>query len=330
LLGWQYLSQTFLYKSVDLAYTKFIGHLTLWLANIFGQYPTLEYPTYNLSFNEKVKSLAMPTGSYPFYIAAFLLLLVVPIRDYKYSFIIIVSSIFFIAFRAATISLIQLIYPQNMILLLWIDPLIYIPMFAIILFISNKNLIIKHLYTEIRALFIPILNVSLPTLILLLLLLTPIPRVILNYLNRDIIDGIITITLKISKIILGWFGYETVVTAKYLFLDKFWLRLEQPCLGIGVITIVWILVCSIKGQWQNKSIFLILFTLLFVLMNSIRLSVLLLAIKKTYQTGLNKVELHDNITYAMYLFAFISFLVYYFWFQDIKLTKSLRKELKQK
>ena len=318
LLNWQYVTQTLAYKGLDLAYTNSTGQLSVWIANLLGQFPTFDYLTCHLSLNDNVKSLVMPTESYRFYLLGFILLLLVPIKEYKYSFLLLVTSLLFIALRAASISIIQLIYPQDMILLLWIDPLIYIPMFVIILFVSEKNQLIKPLYDRICALFKPLLIVSLPTLILILLLVTPIPRVVLNYLDRGIIDGLTTMTLEISKIMLRWFGYETVVATKFIFLGKFWLQLEQPCLGIGVATIVWIMIVLIKSHWLNKAIFLIIFSLLFVIMNSIRLSVLLLVIKRTYLTGINKVELHDNITYFIYLFAFMSLLVFYYWFQDIK------------
>jgi exosortase/archaeosortase family protein len=322
LLSWQYVTQTFAYKSINLTYTNFIGQLAVWIANLLGQFPTFDSKTYHLSLNDRVKLLIIPTESYRFYVIGFILLLLVPIKEYKYSFLLLVSSLLFIALRAAFISIIQLIYPQDIILLLWIDPFIYIPMVVIILFVSTRNQLIKPLYDRICALFKPLLIVSVPTLILVLLLVTPIPRVLFNYLDKGIIDGLTTITLQVSKIMLKWFDYKAVVSANFLFLGKFWLQLEQPCLGIGVVTIVWILVCFIKSQWLNKSIFLILFSLLFVIMNSIRMSVLLLVIKNTYLTGLNKVVLHDNITYFMYIFAFVSFLIYYFWFQDLKWRKT--------
>lgn len=330
LVGWQYLTQTLCYLSIENLYTKLTGQLTVSLANLFGQYPAFDPLTYNLSINNTVKALIMPTAAYRFYVAGCMLLFVVPIKEYKYLLLLISSSLLLITLRASTISIILLIYPQNTILLLWIDPLIYIPMLAIIIFIVNKNKIIKPFYRKIRLRFSQLLNVQLTTLILLLLIVTPIPRVVLNYVDKGLIDGLASITLRISKFILSVFGYDAVVTTKFIFLGKFWLRLDQPCLGIGVFTIITILICAIKGKMVNKSIFLIVFSLLFVLMNSIRMSVLLVVIKNTYMNGLNKVELHDNITYIMYLFAFLSFITYYFWFQDIDFGDKIKKRMQLK
>lgn len=318
LICWQFIIQTSFYQYIVNSYAKFAGLLTVLIANLMGKHITFEIPTFLLSFNGKFHSLTMPIAAYIFYFIGFTLLLIIPFKKYKYSLLLIVASLLFMALRAATISIIQLIYPQDMILLLWIDPLIYLPMYVIVLFVSKNNKIIKPLYDKTCALFSQLLIVSLPTLILLLLLVTPLPRIVLNYLDRNIIAGITTLTLEISKMLLKWCGHETVVTANFLFLGKFWLRLEQPCLGLGVITIVCLMVCFTKGYWLNKTIFLFAFSLLFIVMNSIRLSVLLLIIKHTYSKGLNKVELHDNITYFTYLFAFISLIIYYFWLQDIK------------
>jgi len=318
LICWQFIIQTTFYQYLINYYIKFTGQLTVLIANLIGQHVTFEIRNFLLSFNGKFHPLTMPIAAYRFYFIGFILLLIVPFKEYKSSFLLIISSLLFIALRSAIISIIQLIYPQDMILLLWIDPLIYLPMFVIVLFVSKKNKIIKPLYDKTCTLFRPLLNVSFPALIFIFLLATPIPRVVLNYLDIGIIEGLTTMTLEISKVMLKWFGYETVLIANFLFLGKFWLQLEQPCLGIGVVTIVWIMVCFTNSYWLNKSLFLIVFSLLFVIMNSIRLSVLLLIIKQTYLTGINKVELHDNITYFTYLFAFISLLIYYFWFQDIK------------
>lgn len=324
-IGWPFLSTTTIYKYLIAGYTKFAGQLSVFIAGLLGRSVLFDPITYHLSFGARAKLLIMPVAAYRFYFATFLLLLIVPLKDYKYSILILTSSLILIALRAASITIIQLLYPQDMILLLWIDPLIYIPMFALILFVANKNPLIRELYNKINAKFSPLLLLSLPQLVLLLLLLTSLPRVILNYLNKDIIDRLVKITLEISQNLLSYFGYQTIVTSNFIFLEKFWLRLEQPCLGIGVVTIIWILISSVRSNWYNKLVFLTIFSGLFVIMNSVRLSVLLVFIQNTYSSGLNKVELHDNITYFMYLFAFISFLIYYFWFQDIRLKPILLK-----
>ncbi len=52
--------------------------------------------------------------------------------------------------------------------------------------------------------------------------------------------------------------------------------------------------------------------LIYLLLNEFRLSVLLLYINNTYnQIGLNKIELHNNATYFMYLVAFGGFMGYW-------------------
>ena len=318
LFGWDIIATTGFYKNFCNNFNLFTANLIIFLSNLLGNHPHYLPGTVQMWLDDTIVNLIMPVGSYKFYFVGFILLFIVPLKYYKYSLLIIVLSILFIAFRAAIITIFHLIFPHDLILLLWIDQLIYIPMFVILLFVANKNPIFKPFFKKLNYLFKPLIIVSLPTLVLMLLLLTPLSRIILTYVGREFIAELTTTTLKISKILMEWFGYETVVSTKYIFLGKFWLSLEQPCLGIGVATIVVILVATVKSDWKNKVVFLIIFNLLFVLMNSIRLAVLLITIKNSYLTGLKKVELHDDITYFMYFFAFISFLIYYFWFQDLK------------
>lgn len=326
LIGWKIISNSKLFTYCTDNYTLFTANISIFISNLVG-HNTIYLPnTFQLLDNGNVKNLIMPVASYKFYFVGFILLFLVPLRHYRYSVMLIIVSLVFIAFRGAIITIIQLLYPSDYIILLWIDPLIYIPMFIIVLFVTNKNPLIKPFFLKTINLFKPLLIVSLPTLILLLLLLTPLSRVILNFVGGGFINKLTTSTLEISKIIMGWFGYHTEVSTKFIFLGKFWLSLEQPCLGIGVTTIVIILISSINSDWKNKVIFLILFNLLFVIMNAIRLAFLLITIKNTYLSGLKRVELHDEITYFMYLFSFISFILYVFWFQDVKLAAHLKQK----
>lgn len=328
-LCWSSLASTTLYNSLFGGYTKITGQLTVFIISLLGDSAVFDPATLLLRSNSKTTLLVMPVAAYKFYFAAFFLLIAIPPKDQKYAFLLLVCSVLFIALRAASISIIHLLFSQKKILLLWIDPLIYLPMIALLLLVANKNALVNKAYNRINKRFAPLLIISLPQLILLLIILTPLPRLILNFPDKSIIHGLINITLEISQSLLNNLGYKTIITSNFIFLEKFWLRLEQPCLGIGVVSIIWILVCCIKGSWLNKFIFLSVFSLLFVVMNSVRLSFLLVYIQNTYHQGLNKVELHDNITYFMYLFAFSSFLLYYFWFQDLNLKRILYHPKKQ-
>jgi exosortase/archaeosortase family protein len=325
--GWQLIVGTSGYKIFVSNYDLFTEKLSIRWIKWFGKDIPLESGTSQFITVGSGLNLTMPTNSYKLYFIGFIMLTLVSVRQYKYLLLIIPSALLFVSLRAAAVTSIQFAFKNEIhqILLSFVDPLIYMPMLAMGLFILNNNPLIKPFYVKLRLKFNELLNVSLEMLMLLLILVTPLTRIIINYVDRGIIDQLTTLTLRISQMILGWLNYTTVILANFMYLDKYGLRFEQPCMGLGVVTIVLILVSVVKGKWLNKFIFLTGFFIAFIIMNSLRLAGLLLVIKHFYSNGLDTVFLHDTITYAMYLFAFLSFLLYYFWFQDIDFSKMKNK-----
>jgi len=104
--------------------------------------------------------------------------------------------------------------------------------------------------------------------------------------------------------------------------------LEYPCLGLSVITIIYIFVFVIRANWLNKLVFLALFTAFFSLMNSFRLAMALVYLQNISKTAqIDKTTIHDIITYFMYLVAFASLLLFHFWFQDLNLKKIFKPKM---
>jgi len=322
-VGWQWIIGTSGYKLFIYNYNLFTEKISIRWIKWMGKDVPLKSETSQFIAADRGFKLTMPTNSYKLYFIGFIMLTVVSVRQYRYLLLIIPAALLFVSLRAAVVTSIQFAFKNDIhqILLSFVDPLIYLPMLAMGLFILNNNPLIKPFYVKLRLKFNELLNVSLEMLMLLLILVTPLTRIIINYVDRGILDQLTTLTLRISQIILGWLNYTTVISANFMYLDKYGLRFEQPCMGLGVVTIVLILVSVVKGKWLNKFIFLTGFFIAFIIMNSLRLAGLLLLIKHFYSNGMDTVFLHDTITYAMYLFAFLSFLLYYFWFQDIDLLK---------
>ena len=323
LFGWHWLTETATYRILIVYYSQFVAFLTIQLAGHFGPEPFYIQQTGQIILPDNQTLLIMPVGSYKFYFVGILLLLLVPIKQYKSTISLVFFTVFFIAIRATVITSIHLLNHGGVhgILLLLVDPMIYIPMFFILLFVFNKNSLLKQFYDRILLLFKPILSISLPTLVFLLIVLTPISRVLLTYIDHGILDGLATITLTISKFLLTSLGYAARVSTDYLFIDQYWISLKDPCLGIGVISIVAILIASVKGELLNKILFLILFFVVFMVVNSIRLAALVVYIKTNYHSGIDSIYLHDITTYFMFFVAFVCFLGYYFWFMELKLLK---------
>ncbi|MFZ4797020.1 MAG: hypothetical protein ACOYMA_05965, partial [Bacteroidia bacterium] len=278
-----------------------------------------------LTFEGKSSKLIMPVESYRYFITSFVLLGLVPLKYWKASLNAIVFVLLFVAMRAAIISFILLIYKGTVhhVLLVWLDPTIFIAMLVIGLYIVKQNNILNRLYISLNFRFSEIITTSLSSLVLLLILLPPLPRVLFNYIHSDIMPGIVSFILYFSKIFLGWMGKKAEVSGRFIMLENNWIDLEYPCIGLGVFTLVTILIFTIKGKILNKVIYLFFFALVYLMLNALRLSVLLLYINNTYhQIGLNKIELHNNATYFMYLVAFGGFLGYWGFVEQRTIDKS--------
>jgi exosortase/archaeosortase family protein len=81
---------------------------------------------------------------------------------------------------------------------------------------------------------------------------------------------------------------------------------------LGVFSLVAVLILAIKGKLITKIIYLITFAIVYLVLNALRLSALLLYLHLTPKEKLlDYVTLHDIITYFMYLVAFGGFLGYW-------------------
>jgi exosortase/archaeosortase family protein len=125
--------------------------------------------------------------------------------------------------------------------------------------------------------------------------------------------GIVSFILLISKFFIGLTGKSAEVSGRFIHLENNWIDLEYPCIGLGVFTLVAVLIFATKGNFKFKMIYLSGFAFVYLIFNALRLAVLLIYINNTYhEIGLNKLELHDNATYFMYVVAFAGFMGYWF------------------
>ncbi len=146
----------------------------------------------------------------------------------------------------------------------------------------------------------------------LLIVISPLPRVIFTYLHSDILPFIVNFILSVSKLFLGMLGRNAVIDGQLIYLESNWVDLEYPCIGIGVFTLVAVLIFSIRDKLSFKLIYLSAFALLYMIINGLRLGVLLLYIHNTYhEIGLDKLLLHNYATYFMYVMAFAGFALYW-------------------
>jgi exosortase/archaeosortase family protein len=312
-VGWNKIVNTEKYHSFNLIYNNFTVKIVQSIGSI--SHKNIEFTSTSniLSTEGKQSKLIMPVGAYKYFLCGFILLALVPLKQWISSLSAIIYVLLFVALRAAVITYILLVYKNMLhnVLLVWLDPTIFIAMLTLGLYIVHHNEILNRLYQNLESRFSEVINTSLSTLLLLLILLPPLPRVVFTYLHADIMPGIVSFILNISKIFLDWMGKTAVVSGRFISLENNWIDLEYPCIGLGVFTIIAILIFAIRANFVNKVIYLSFFAIIYLVLNALRLSLLLLYINKTYhEIGLNKLELHNNATYFMYVMAFLGFLGY--------------------
>jgi len=312
-VGWNKVIKTESYHTFNTVYNNFTIKIVQNIGSIFDKKIEYQTDTKILTSVGKTTKLIMPFDSYKYFFAGFILLGLVPIKQWKSSLNVVLFVLLFVALRASAITYILLVYknmPPN-VLLVWIDPTIFIAMLVLGLYIVQHNNMLNKIYKTLNLRFLEILSTSLSTLLILLILLPPLPRVLFTYIHSDIMPGIVSFILFFSKLFLGWMGKTAKVSGRIISFENNWIDLEYPCIGLGVFTLVAIFIFAIRGQMLNKVIYLFSFALIYLILNALRLSVLLLYINNTYhQIGLNKLELHNNATYFMYLVAFGGFFGY--------------------
>ena len=326
-IGWESMSSTGLFVGVLDFLTNLIAKSVILLSSALNVNVEFNSTTQILSNGSVNQFIILPRGAYVYYFILCFLFLLVPFNKYKTVLLLLLFNSAFLITRAIIINLIKLqIFPSiHNVLLVFIDPLIFIPLIVSLIFIFRENKLLRLLYDKINILFFPILNVSVSKLILLLVILTPLTRTVLSYINNyhAIMDNLVNYILRVSKYMISLFGYEATVHGKYIYLNQFWIRLENPCLGLGVFSIIIILILAIKSSMTNKAIYIPSFFIVYSFLNSVRLAVLLVYISNLKETNylFNSVELHDKATYFMYGIAFFGFILYYYWFQDLKISK---------
>lgn len=315
LFGWNKILNSDTYHSFSDAYSHFTVKIIASISAVSGVEFKQDTDTLLLSSGTKLSKLIMPVESYKYFFAGFILILLVPIKHWTTSTSLLLFTLLFVALRAAIISYIFLFHKGTLhnVLLVWIDPILFVPMLMLGLYVVQNTSYLSIIYASIEKRFSEVLNVSLSKLLFLLIVIPPLPRVILTYLHSDIMPGIVSFILFFSKFFIDITGKTAEVTGRFIHLDNNWIDLEYPCIGLGVFTLVAVLIFAIRGNFTKKILYLSIFAFIYLLLNALRLSVLLLYINKTYhEIGLNKLELHDNATYFMYVVAFAGFMGYWF------------------
>jgi exosortase/archaeosortase family protein len=313
-IGWGVLIRTEIYHFLNEFYNEFTAKIVINAGAIFDYRIIYESHSNLLMIDNVVSRLVMPVESYKYLFTGFLLLVLQNLKNWKSYLPVFIFIFLFIALRASLISYIMLVYKGNIhsTLLVWLDPAIFIALYVLVLQFIHNNYILRKFYLQLEKRFSEILNISFAKLILLLIIIPPLPRVIFAYLHSDILPAVVNFILSVSKFFLGLTGRNAVIDGQLLYLENNWVDLEYPCIGIGVFSLVAVLIFSIRDKFSFKLIYLSAFALIYMIMNGLRLAALLLYVHNTYhEIGLDKLLLHNYATYFMYIIAFAGFTVYW-------------------
>lgn len=325
LFSWHFLQYTFVVKQTLSILYNIASYLTAFFSSITSQPLSFDSAQGLLIKGTDSWSVFMPVKAYPIYLALLFGVFLLPPRKYFTVFVYALSTIAFLIFRASVITLfkIYLITSIHYALLQLISDTVYLPVYFWIVYIIKNNNLLLFYSIKINVVIERVSYFSVQQLALILILFNSLPMVLLQY-SGNILSFITFNILHISEVLLNTVGYNAHVVANTIFIGKSWLSLEIACVGIGVWSIVLILILSLRGSWLKKAVYIPIFTLLFFLTNSIRLS---WALKYAYENNLHQtsdfLHLHSIITYLMYAIAFLFLVIYIFWFESINFDKFL-------
>ena len=329
LVNWDLLFLKFDHSFIEDFFSFLILRGVNFLAYLFKN-PILMVDSYTYNLQSIPYQIISSSGTYfPYLVAYTALFTIIKHRLFLKFFVILTTSIFLLA-RAVLINYIN-IYLKGQLISVWmleINPMVYLPMVLLVYTILTRNKFLHVLYQNFETIFKEKFNVSSIFLICLVLFIPPLPRIFLRYIDSSILESFITSHLLISSWIVETFSnLSTVVSGRYMFIGVNWISLQLPCIGIGVMSIVLVLVNTYRSPVLNKIIYSLLFTFSFIIMNSVRLALLLVYIYKTTGTkALDRIYLHDFVTYIMYLFALFAFMYYVLRFSEFRISSKLSKE----
>jgi len=321
--GWNRFINTEFYTIILNFLHHLVGSFTQLISELSDMPVTFDSSSGNLINASNLWEVVLPLGAFPVYFTLIVFVFLLPPKKYYTVLIYIFSTAAFIIIRSTIIMLfkIYLASTAHYVWIAFIDSTVYLPAYLWIVYLIESNNLHRYYSIKINTEIKRISYFTVQEITLFLILFNSLPRIILQY-SGNAIEYITTVTLKGSQLFLKLLHYDTVLIDKTIFMDINWVRLEIPCIGIGVWTIVVILILSIRGSAINKAIFIPVFSIIFMLINSVRLAYTLLYLHDNCVCNSLKLShLHDSITYVMYLFAFIFLATYILWFHTIKFNK---------
>ena len=322
--SWDWLITTQLYYWFNSIYNNFTASIIVSISDIYNLNIIYNDSDFSLIAGNKTLGIQLPYNSYHLFFIAGLYLFLIPAKRWIRIINVIIFVLLFLAFRATALSIIKLIYMQTVhnVLIVWLEPSVNITVFVIAYTIMRFSPLIQYLYKLIENRINEHLNIGLTFIVFLLVTVPSLTRVLITYLFPGFLKELVHSILWGSNVILRTLGHSANISGKYIILNDNWIGLEHTCLGLGVFTIVCIIIFSIKSGLLNKGIFILVFFVLYNFINSFRLAMLLAHLNQMEVIKKHDIQqLHSIVSLQMYLVAFIGIILFVLWFSDINFKK---------
>lgn len=270
------------------------------------------------------KKLVFPHLTIPL-IFSLIPLLYIYVPKLVLNFIVLSSTIIYFIVRSAFVTI--LFYSEASkefnVLLSILDTIRYLPFYLIALYIILNNEFLKSYYLNLKRKFDEVLQFDI-NVVIILLIFNSIPRIFITFAYPEILDSITVVILNLSHFTINLFGVDTYVNYKTIYLAENWIYLGHGCLGLGLLTMVIVLISATKSRLINKLTFIFLLLPVQLVFNSLRIDLLVIYYYNNWDLTIKPTDMHDYSNVFIYSLGFGMFLMYYFWYQDVKFIVKMK------
>jgi exosortase/archaeosortase family protein len=312
-------------------YVKIISGICIFVLHFFG-YEDVKYiaETAILSIGEGKGLYVMSNIGLKFYFIPALILFIFPRQYLKTVFLFLVTIVIFFVFSIIQICTAS-VYGEVLnfpIAVNFLYAFRYLVLLFVVMYKVKQHPLLVSIMDKINGLIAQKFHFSIFSLFVVLIFVEPLMIFVDNYLSfKELIslDGFTKLLLLLSKNILSIFGFNAQISGSLLFLDKYWVLLGLPCLGIGLMSAFVFLIVINKSNWINKIIYILIGLVVIILMNSARVALLLYHLYTNKGMYTIDMEVHDLSNYFFYAIVSLMVIVYVVWFQYIEFKKVKNK-----
>ncbi len=303
------------YKPFFQKYTDLVANLSAFILSFLNSNVSYVPETFTINYSSTPVLLHL-NFALRYYIYSTLILLLLPGKYLKSVFVLLLTFLlyFILSSLKCTAEVLMVSRDATAVtdFIIALRPLSLLFLLNYKLKLNNYTL---NLYGKIKNKINDKLDVPFLTFLSLTILLIPVGR-FFELLNLNFFSHLI---LVLSQYINTFLGYTTTVSDNFLILQRYSVYLGKQCLGIGLDIMFVFLVFAIKSNLLNKLIYSVMGVMVMVLMNSVRISYILIHLFKngSYQLAL---DAHELSNYFFYSVVFILILIYIFWFRDLKIS----------